>query len=159
MDDIKIGWKETKYWSDVETTQQRSRFWRTNIFPGSCILGMHSTTMPNKQRYCWQLQNHVRIANFRGENRKTAIPSKSSYFFMVLWHGRSCKEMRGKIFWVGKQDDSTTLQSIYSLHRWPRLQRGRIEICGRLVTCMLSNCSEMLKFGKNWMTRYFMVSK
>ena len=31
----------------------------TNIFPGSCILGMHSTTMPNKQRYCGQLQNHI----------------------------------------------------------------------------------------------------
>ena len=37
----------------------------------SCILGMHSTTMPNKQRYCGQLQNHVRIANFSGRNRKT----------------------------------------------------------------------------------------
>ena len=45
----KIGWKETKSWSDVETTQQRSRFGRSNIFLGSCILGMHSTTMPNKQ--------------------------------------------------------------------------------------------------------------
>ena len=31
--------------------------------------------MPNKQRYCGQLQNHVRIANFSGENRKTTIPS------------------------------------------------------------------------------------
>ena len=68
----------------VETTQQRSRFGRTNIFLGSCILGMHSTTMPTKQRYCGQLQNHVRIENFRGESRKTAIPSKSSYFFMVF---------------------------------------------------------------------------
>ena len=29
----KIGWKETKHWSDVESTQQRSRFGRTNIFP------------------------------------------------------------------------------------------------------------------------------
>ena len=27
------------------------------------------------------LQNHVRIANFRGGSRETAIPSKSSYFF------------------------------------------------------------------------------
>ena len=42
----KIGWKETESWSDVESTQQRSRFERTNIFPGSCILGVHSTTMP-----------------------------------------------------------------------------------------------------------------
>ena len=41
----KIGWKETKSWSDVESTQQRSRFGRTNIFLRSCILGLHSTTM------------------------------------------------------------------------------------------------------------------
>ena len=66
----KIGWKETKHWSDVENTQQRSRLGRTNIFLGSCILGLHSKTMPNEQRYCRQLQNHVWIANFRGENSK-----------------------------------------------------------------------------------------
>ena len=84
VDDIKIHWKETTSRSDVESTQQRSRFGRTNIFPGSCILGMHSTTMRNKQRYCGQLQNHVRIVNFRGWSREITIPSKSSYFFMVL---------------------------------------------------------------------------
>ena len=48
------------------------------------FLGMHSTTMPNKQRYCGHLQNHVRIANFRGESSEITIHSKSSYFFMVL---------------------------------------------------------------------------
>ena len=117
----KIGWQETKHWSNVQITQQKSRFGRTNIFPGSCILGMHSTTMPKKQRYCGQLQNHVRIANFSGRSRKASILWEFSYFFMVLWYGRSCKEMCGAILWVIKQDDSTTLQSIYSLHRWPSL--------------------------------------
>ena len=59
----------------------------TNIFPGSCILGMHSTTMPNKQRYCGQLQNHVRIANFRGRRRETTIPSKIFVFLhgLMIW--------------------------------------------------------------------------
>ena len=159
VDDFKIGWKETKSWSDVEITQQRSRFGRTNIFPGSCISGMHSKTMRNKQRYCGQLQNHVRIAKFRGESREITIPSKSSCFIMVLWHGWSCKETCGTILWVGKKDDSTTLQSICSLHRWPPLQRRRNEICWRIVTCMLSNCSKMLILGTNWTTWYFMVSK
>ena len=149
-----IGWKETKHGSDVEITQQRSRFGRTNIFPGSCILGMHLTTMPNKQRYCGQLQNHVRIENFRGRIRETAIPSKYSYYFVVLRYGGSCKEMRGTILWVSSQDDSTTLQSIYFLHRWPSLQRGRIEICWRLVKSMLSNSSEMLVRGTYWKTWY-----
>ena len=88
-----IGWKETKHWSDVESTQQRSRFGRTNIFPGSCIPGVCSKTMWNKQRYCWQSQSHVRIANFCGGIREITIPSKSSYFFMVLRHGWSCKEV------------------------------------------------------------------
>ena len=48
VDDIKIGWKETKHWSDVENTQQRCRFGRTIIFPWSCLLRMHSKTMWNK---------------------------------------------------------------------------------------------------------------
>ena len=155
----KIGWKETKPWSDVETTQQRSRFGWTNIFPGSCFLGLYSTTMRNKQRCCGQLQNHVRIANFRGRSREITIPSKSSYFFMFLWDGWSCKQMCGAILWVSQQDDATTLRSIYSMHRWPPLQRRRIEIRVRIVTCMLSNCSEMLILGASWTTRYSMVSK
>ena len=61
---------------------------------------------------------------------------------MVLWYGGSCKEMCGAILWVGKQDDSTTLQSIYSMHRWPSLQRGRNAIRGRIVISMLTNCSK-----------------
>ena len=57
-------------------------------------LEMHSTTMRNKQRYCGQLQNHVWIANFcanfSGGSREITISSKYSYFFMVVWYGRSC---------------------------------------------------------------------
>ena len=128
----KIGWKETKSWSDVESTQQRSRFGRTNIFPWSCILGMHSTSMRSKQRCCWQLQNQVWIAEFpQVQLEKPTMRGKSEWLFMVLWHGWSCKEVCGTILWVGKQDDSTTLQSIYSMHWWLPLQRRRNKICWR----------------------------
>ena len=75
----------------------------------------------------------VWITNFSGWNRKTSILWESSYLFMVLWYGGSCKEMCGAILWVGKQDDTTTLPSIYSMHRWPPLQRRRNKIC-------LENC-------------------
>ena len=80
----KIGWKETKSWSDVESAQQRSWFGRTNISPWSCILGMHSKTMLNNQRYCGQLQNHVRIANFRGK-QKNCHPLKIFVFLHGLY--------------------------------------------------------------------------
>ena len=64
-----------------------------------------------------------RISAVRVE--KLPFTSKSSYFFMVLWHGWSCKEVCGTILWVGKQDDSTTLQSIYSMPWRPSFQRRR----------------------------------
>ena len=79
--------------------------------------------MWNKQRYCRQLQNHVWIQNFRRSNGKNTMLGKSAYFFMVLWYGRSCKEMYGAMLRVSKWDDSTTLQSIYSMHRWPSISK------------------------------------
>ena len=94
-----------------------------------------------------------------GAIEEITMLGKSSYFFMVLWYGRSCQEMCGTILWIGKQDDSTTLQNIYSMHRWPPLQRRRNEICWRIVTSMLSNCSEMLVRGTDWKTWYSMVSE
>ena len=60
-------------------------------------LGCTQRKFEKKQRYCRQLQNHVRIANFCGWSREITIPSKSSYFFMVLRHGGSCEEMCGTI--------------------------------------------------------------
>ena len=72
---------------------------------------------------------------------------------------RSCQEMCGTILWVGKQDDSTTLQSINSMHWRPSFQRRRIEIRGRIVKSMFSNCFEMLVLGTCWTTRYSVVSE
>ena len=70
----------------------------------------------------------------------------------------SCKEECGTILWAIKQDDATTLQNIYSMHRWPPLYGRRNEICWRIVTNMLPNCSEMLVLGTYWTTSYSMVS-
>ena len=83
MDDIKLAGKKQNINPMWKFSQQWRWFGRTNIFPGSCIPGMHSTTMPNKQRYCGQLQNHVRIANFRGVSWEITIPSK----ILVFHHG------------------------------------------------------------------------
>ena len=54
------------------------------------------------------------------------------HLFMVLWHGRSCQEMCGTILWVGKQDGSTILQSIYSMHWRPSFQKGKLKSVGEL---------------------------
>ena len=119
VDDIKLAGKKENINPMWKVLKNRSWFGRTNIIPRSCIPGVYPKTMWNKQRYCWQLQNHVWIQNFTRSNWKITILRKSAYFFVALWHGRSCQEMCGRILWVGEQHDSTTLQSIYSMHWWP----------------------------------------
>ena len=110
---------------------------------------MHLKTVPNKQRYCGQLQNHVRIANFCGRIGEITIPS--SYFFMVFWHGWSCKEVCGAILWVCK----TTQQLFeYLLHasmtttlkkkKWNLLE-NLSHVCSRIVL----KCLYLARFGRS----------
>ena len=119
--------------------------------------GMYSKTMWNKQRFFWP--EPCLNPEFQQEQLKNYRARKFVYLFVALWHGGSCQEMCGTILWVGKQDDSTTLQSINSMHWWPSLQRRRNEICWRIVTSMLSNGSQILVCDKYWKFWYSMISK
>ena len=70
---------------------------------------------------------------------------------MILWHGWSCKEMCGTILWVGEQHNTTTLQSIYSMHRWPPLQREETKSVGELSnTCfqIVLKCLYLARIGR-----------
>ena len=69
----------------------------------------------------------------------------------------ACEEMRGAILWVSQQVDTTTLQSIYSMHWWPQFKEEELKPLGEIVKCMLSNSSEMLFLGTYWTTWYSMV--
>ena len=97
--------------------------------------------------------------NFRRNNWKITMLGKSEYLFVVPWHGRSCQEMCGTILWVGEQDDTKTQHGINSMLWRPSFQRRRIEIRGRIVKSMLSNCSEMLVLDTYWKAWYSMVSE
>ena len=152
-----IGWKETKYGSDVESAQQRSWFGRTNIIPWSWNLEC-------TQRQC-EISKDI-VDNYRTmfESRisagaKEKLPCSENLSISSWSYDMEGQEMCGTMLWVGKQDDSTTLQSINSMPWWPSLQRRRIEIRGRIVKSVLSNWSGMLKLGTYWKTRYSVVSE
>ena len=103
--------------------------------------------MWNKQRYCWQLQNRVWIQNFRRSNWKITMFGKYVYFFVVPRYGRACQELCGTILSVGKQDGSTTLQSFYSMHRWPEEMKsvGEVsQVCSQIVL----NCMYLTRIGR-----------
>ena len=86
-----------------------------------------------------------------GGTEKNTMLRKPVYFFMVLWYGRSCEEMCGAILWAIKQDDSTTLHSIYSLHRWPSLSRRRMKSVGELsqvCSQIVLKCLYLARIGR-----------
>ena len=141
VDDIKTGWKEKEHRPSVESTCERRWFWWANIIPWPCLFGLHSKIMSNKQRYCRQLQEHVRIQNLCWSCRKAALfrETRSKHFLMVLWDGRSCKEMRGEILRTGKQNNSTAIQSRNTIQCKEEEEVRRLENCQKFAHRLFSN--------------------
>ena len=66
-------------------------------------------TQWKKQRYCWQVQNHVWIQNFRRSNWKITRLGKSAHLFVVLrYHAKKCVERNCELA-------SKTTQQLYKV--------------------------------------------
>ena len=135
----------------METTQQISRFGRTNIFLGSRILGLHSTTMRNEQRYCGQLQNHVRIAKFCGRSREITIPQNlriSSWSYDMAGHAKKCVERYCEL--VNK-----TIQQLYKVstpciddHHFKEEEMKSVGELSHVCSQIVLKCLYMARIGR-----------
>ena len=85
---------------------------------------------------CTQIIANSKIGDFQRVEQKSFHTLKNLRFSSWSYDAEMCRA----ILWVIKQDDSTTPQSIYSMHRWPPLQGRRNEFCWRIVTSLLSVC-------------------
>ena len=118
-----------------------------------------------------------------GLSKKTTLfrETRREHFLMVLWHGKSCKEMRGNTLRTGEQNNSTVIQSRNTMPWWPKeivnwkkqinstitrshncmpwRQKRRNEICWRIVKSLPSNWSKMLVLGTYWKTWYSLFSE
>ena len=59
VDDIKLAEKKQNLDPMWKLLNKEDDLGEPTSFLGSCIFGVHSTTLPSKQRYCGQLQNDV----------------------------------------------------------------------------------------------------
>ena len=84
VDDIKLAGKKQNLDPMWKVLNKEVDLEEPTSFLDHVFLACTQRQCEEKQRYCGQLLNHVRIANFRGVIREITIPSKSSYFFMVL---------------------------------------------------------------------------
>ena len=160
VDDIKLAGKKQNIDPDVENYSTKKSIWENHHLPGSCILGMLSKTMWNKQGYCGQLQNHVWIANFRaGRTEKLPYSENFRISFMVLmiWKVMQRNVWSDIVSWQTRRHNNSTK---YLLHAsMTTTLKMRNEICWRIVTSMLPNRSEMLILGTYWTTWYSIVSE
>ena len=117
-------------------------------------------------------QRQCEISKDIVDNYRTMFESRTSAGATENYHARQIwVSLRGLLTWkvmprnvwsenrLSKQNDSTILQSLFSTHWWPSFQRRRHEICWRIVTSMLTNCSEMLVFDRCWTTWHSVVSE
>ena len=125
------GGKE-KQWSVVESTQQRSWFGSTNIFPRSCISGMYSKTMWNEQRYCGQYRTMFESRISAGGLEKLPFPHNlriSSWSYDMEGHSKKCVERYCELA-------NKTTQQLYKVST-PCIDdhhfKEWIEICRRIV--------------------------
>ena len=110
------------------------------------------------QRQC-EISNDI-VANNRdmfesrisaGWTEKLPFPQNlriSSWSYDMEGHAKKCVERHCELP-TRRRNNSTKYLLPASM---TTLQRRRNEICWRIVTCMLSNCSEMLILGTNWKT-------
>ena len=87
----RVGWKETKSWSDVESTQWRSRFGRTNIFLCSCKIGLHSKTLKSANivdNYRTMFESRISAERTEKLPNSETFRLKSSSKFHKLWQNR-----------------------------------------------------------------------
>ena len=95
VDGIKLAGKKQNLDPMWKVLNKEVDLGETNIFLGSCILGPHSSTMRNKQRYCGQLQNHFESRISAGRVEKLPFPQNlhiSSWSYDMAGHAKKCVE-------------------------------------------------------------------
>ena len=153
MDDIKLAGKKQNINPMWKVLNKEVDLGEPKSFLDHVYLGVHSKTMWNKQRYCRQLQNHVWIQNFRWSNWKITMLGKSESLFVILWHGRSWKEMCGPILWVSEHKTTQQLYKVStSMPWWPSLLKKKNwnpwENCQKCALKLFSNAYTWSRIGR-----------
>ena len=149
----KIGWKETKSWSDVE-----KYFWKK--WPTSFLDHVHV--------YLGWTQRECETRKDLGQLNPRSLQEQKSYHVQwnlkqtsphgpVMWKVMQRNVWSDIVSWRTKQPSNCTKLQLHAL--MTIISEKKIETRGRIVKSMLSNCSEMLVLGTYWKTWYSMVSK
>ena len=136
------------------TTSFGSRKQVTTSLPSFHVyLGCTQKTMRNKQRHCGQLQNHVRIQNFRRSNGKTTKLGNAEQLYVVFRYGRSAKKCVERHCELANKSTQQLYKVSTPCLDDHQFMEEELKFVGNLIVqSMLSNCSEMSVVGTQWWT-------
>ena len=128
--------------------QNHGPVWKTQLFLLNAIcmviLGQDYYGNGNLRKFYWKtVGRRLPIGN------ACSYIVKKDYSYLCMWMTSNWLERNKTLIRCGKYPikkliwENQHLSLIYSMHWWPSFQRRRNEICWTIVTCMLSNCSEM----------------
>ena len=151
------GRQNRKHETDEENSDERRWFGRTILILRLRKFGFYSKRVYNKYLHCDKLQGYVRSQDFCWSRGKTTYKSIMetwcrNHIFLVLRHGRSCKEMCGQILRTCEQNYSTITLSRNTMHGWPSIQRRGKWASRRIVYSLLTNKPQKTVFGSYWET-------
>ena len=95
LDDIKLAGKKQNLDPMRKVLNKEVDLGEPTSFLDHAQLGCTQRQCENKKKYCGQLQNHVRIANFRGGVEKLPFPQNlriSSWSYDMAGHAKKCLE-------------------------------------------------------------------
>ena len=125
--------------------------WKTQLFPTSGICTVHPLAGLLRERQFekilfWCMEGR----RLDRENRQEQLKNYHGRKIFVSLRGLAI----GTILWVGEQDDSTILQSLYSLHSWPSFQRRKNSNPWEIFQKYTLFVPQMLVLGSYWKTWY-----
>ena len=78
-------------------------------------------------RILWIITQVCSNQGFLPGQQKNCQKQKPRDIFMVLWHGRSCEEMCGKVLRTCEKNDWAIIRSRNAMHRWSSIQKKKME--------------------------------
>ena len=153
VDDIKVTGKKQNLDPMWKVLNKEVDLVQTNILPWSCILGLHSTTMRNKQGYCEQLQNHVRISNSSGETEKLSFPQNlriSSWSCAIEGHAKKYGERYCELVNKTTQQLYKVSTSCIDDHHFKEEEMKSVGDLSQVCSQIVLKCSFLARIGQSY---------
>ena len=154
VDDLKLAGKKQNIDPMSKILMKDVDLGEPTSFFDHVYLGCTQRECQDKQRYCGQPQEYVWIQDLMLWATEKLLCSEKTWgkhFLMVLWHGRSCKEMRGKIMANWRTKQTWQLHKVATPcmddHQFKEEEKGSVGELSKVCSQIVLKCLYLGRIG------------